>query len=579
MPEVSKESIKTKLNNIADGITTNMYDQFSLVDWWPILARECQVYVHNESYIAKRFDQINFNFCTKDTAKEILIDNLYALLRNKYFPKATDEIQDKIDKIIKSFTTNLKTVLIRVSFDEDAECQKVKFLPDGCIAFRNGVYNFREDKWLFKYNKIEMVKNMNCIYLYDTSYIITWHVDINFEPLPFNINDTTLEDFIELVKGLDKEQKNYCFELMYNISHDVEHKFSMDKFKHLCQILGFVCLQSFSPSFEVLVGSGGNGKNSLFDGCFTSRVRPAPANIDMRSMEEDRFTSGALENHPFNFFFETEAETLIKSKMIKQFTGSMYQTVEHKGEDKHGSIINCKNIWAANDQDKLKFSDTTAGFRRRINIFEIWYKWDPKKKFLQYGDYYDTSFSEDLSEIKSDISNVIMFIYFGMYGIKLATGDFSHTFKFTHNDWKLQYTDIDFDLKEKVENITQNKLAQWFNYPKNREAGRTMFFDLNRKALHLSDTLKEYGINNYDEFINNFIKDEDGNDLFLNYFVEHDVYMGLRHIQELIGDLSVPRQFTSVFKKTYNVNQFSNLTGNKPYVKVTFRNNRIKIIG
>lgn len=579
MPEISTESIKNKLSNIADGITTNMYSQFSLVDWWPVLAKECQVYVFNDNYLAKRFDQINFGFYSKDTAKEILVDNLYALLRNKYFPKADDKTQDKINDIIKSFTTNLKTVLIRVSFDEDAECEHVKFLPDGCVAFRNGVYDFKNNKWLFTYNKINMVKNSNYIYMYDQQYIIMWHIDINFEPLPFNINEQKLEEFVEIVRELDKTEKNYCFELMYNISHDINHEFSMKKFEHLCQILGYTCLQSFSQAFVILVGSGGNGKNSLFDGCFTSRVRPAPASIDMRSMEEDKFSSGALENHSHNFFFETEAETLIKSKMIKQITGSMYQPVEHKGEDKHSSIINAKHIWAANDQDKLKFSDTTAGFRRRINIFEIWYKWDAKKKFLTYGDYYDATFSEDLTEIKSNISNVIMFIYFAMYGIKLATEDYKHSFKFQYNDWTLQYTDIDFDLKEKVENITQEKIAQWFNYPKNREAGKTMFFDFNRKALYLSDTIKEYGINNYDEFINKFIKDDEGNDLFLQYFVEHDVYMSVRHIQELINDPTLPRAFTQTFKKTYNINQFMNLTGNKPYVKITFRNNKIKIVG
>lgn len=579
MPEVSKESIKNKLSNIVDGITNNMYDQFALVDWWPVLAKECQVYVHEDSYLAKRFDQINFNFCSKDVAKEILVDNLYALLRNKYFPKATDESQDKIDKIIKSFTTNLKTVLIRVSFNEDAECEHVRFLPDGCVAFRNCVWDFRNNKKLFDYTKIQMVKNKNCIYQYDQQYIIQWHIDINFEPLPFDINSYPLAEFIELIKEFDKDQRNYCFELMYNICHDINHEFSMKKFEHFCQILGFTCLQSFTQAFEILVGSGGNGKNSLFDGCFTSRVRPAPANIDMRSIEEDKFVSGVLENHSHNFFFETEAETLIKSKMIKQFTGSMYQMVEHKGEDRHSSVINCRHIWAANDQDKLKFSDTTAGFRRRINIFEIYYKWDSKKKFLQLGDYYDTTFSNDLHEIKEDISNTIMFIYFAMYGIKLATNNYTKQFEFTSNDWTLQYTDIDFDLREKVETITQEKLAQWFSYPKNREAGKSMFFDFSRRALYMSDTIKEYGINNYDEFIEKFIKDKDGNDLFLNYFVEHDVYMSVRHIQELIGDLSIPRTFTQTFKKTYNITQYMNLTGNKPYVKITFRNNRIKVVG
>ena len=557
-----------------------MYNSWALVDWWPTLAKECQVYVFDDTYLAKRFDQINFNFCSKDTAKEILIDNLYALLRNKYFPKLTDESQDKIERIIKSFTTNLKTVLIRVSFDKDAECEKISFLPDGCVAFRNGVFDFRNNKWLFKYTKIPMPKNSNYIYIYDFQYIIRWYMDINFEPLEeIDINNITTTDFIELMKALDEDSRNYCFELMYNISHDVSHLPSIPRFEHLCQIIGYVCLQSFVQAFEILIGSGGNGKNSLFDGCFTAKVKPTPANVDMKSLEDDKFVTGALENHSHNFFFETEAETMIKSKMLKQLTGSMYQMVEHKGEDRHGSILNCRHIWAANDQDKLKFGDTTPGFRRRINIFEIFFKWDSKKKFMNNTDYYDTTFSNDLHEIKNDISNVVFFIYFAMYGIKLATNNYTKQFEFTYNDWTLQYTDIDFDLREKIENISKESIAKWIIYPKNRLSGKEMFYDFDRHCLYLSESIRQYGINNYDQFIDNFIIDREDSGLFLNYFVEHDVYMSVRHIQELVGDMTIPRTFSQTLKKTYNINQFVTLTGNKPYVKVTFRNNKLKIVG
>ena len=91
MPEDKKTIIQNKINeklkSVDDAVNTSMYSSYGLVDWQPLLARECQVYVFNENYLAKRFDQINFQFCSKDTAKEILIDNLYALLRYKYFKK------------------------------------------------------------------------------------------------------------------------------------------------------------------------------------------------------------------------------------------------------------------------------------------------------------------------------------------------------------------------------------------------------------------------------------------------------------------------------------------------------------
>ena len=151
---IVQERIKEKLASVDAAVNDSIYKDYDLVEWQPILAKECQVYVFNENYLAKRFDQINFQFCSKDTAKEILIDNLYALLRYKYFKKRTDESEKRIEAIVKSFVANLKTTLIKVSFDKDTECAKVKWLPDGCIAFRNGVYNFRTDSWLFQYVKL-----------------------------------------------------------------------------------------------------------------------------------------------------------------------------------------------------------------------------------------------------------------------------------------------------------------------------------------------------------------------------------------------------------------------------------------
>ena len=567
--------IKAKLNLLTEGVSTKMYTEFTLVEWRPLLAKECQVYVYNESYLAKRFDQINYKFCSKETAKEILIDNLYALLRYKYFTKASDELEERINEIVKSFTTNLKTVLIRVSFDKDTECSQVKFLPDSCIAFRNGVFNFKENKWLFKYNKIKIDKLSNNIYLYDPEYIITWYVNMDFESLDIDITKLSLNEFIESVKELDKENKNYCFELMYNMSFDYDNKFSFEKFQHLCECLGYLCLQSFSQHFILFIGTGQNGKNSLFDGCFTSRIIPQPANNDLNSIEEDKFITGSLENKAHNIFLETDPDIKTKSKMLKALTGGMYQTIEHKGEDRYSGLINCKYVWAGNDQDKIKFSDNTIGFRRRINIFETYFRWDSQKRFLKLGEYYDTTFSEDLNELKNDILNTIIFIYFAMYGIQLGTENYTKSFRFTKNDWRLHYTDIDFDLKDKIESVSKLTLMNWFKSLKNRELGKLLFLDLNKRSLYLSDTIKEFGINNYDEFIDKFIMKDD--DVFLQYFVEHDVFINLRILQDIIQSLESPRVFNQEFKKVYGVQTY-NLTNNKAYAKVTFRNEKLKVL-
>ena len=179
--------------NIQDNVKTKSYMDIPLPQWREILAKECQVYVCNESYLAKRFDHINYSFVIKDVAEEIVIDNVYALLRFKYFPKSSDTVEEKIKDIIKSFTQNLKTSLIRVSFNPDDPCRHVKWLPDGCIAFRNGVYNFRKDEWLFKYNIIQVTNLNNVLYAYDPQYVITWYMNLDFEPLEFGINDFDLD--------------------------------------------------------------------------------------------------------------------------------------------------------------------------------------------------------------------------------------------------------------------------------------------------------------------------------------------------------------------------------------------------
>lgn len=547
-----------------------------LPEWRPVLAEECQVYVFGENYIAKRFDTINYKFCEKNEAKEILIDNLYALLRYKYFPKVTEETDDRISKIVSSFTANLKTTLRKISLDKNSDADVVNMIPDYCIAFRNGVYNFKDNCWLFKYNVLKLPKISNTIYLYDPSYIIMWYLDYDFESLDINMNETTLSDFVEIMKDLTKNSsRNYCFELLYNMSHDYTNKFDMEKFEHLCEILGYTILQSFSQYFVMLIGAGQNGKNSLFDGCFTSKVVPRPASNSLDDIENDKFITGAIENHSHNIFLETSAKTYTESKMIKNLTGSVYQTIEQKGVNKYSGYINCKYIFAGNDQDRIKFSDTTTGFRRRINMLEIFYQWDAGKRFLKQGDYFDTSFSDNLHEIKDDILNTTAFIYFGMYGIMKATKNFNSNFKFTFNDWNYKYTDVDLDMKEKIELVDNLKIVEYITSSRNaKEEGKAFFFDLHKGRLYSSQGMKEVGVNSYDEMIEMF-KDTQQ---FVAYFAEHDVYMSLRGIQAIIKDFTSSMAFTQSFKKTFAITNFEPLYGNKPYVKVTFVNGRLKIL-
>lgn len=566
-------SVRT-VQDLINNVDTSALLIRSLSDWRPVLAEECQVYVFNETYIAKRFDQIHYKFCEKNEAKEILIDNLYALLRYKYFPAATEEIDDRITKIVYSFTANLKTTLKRVSFDKYSDANIIKMLPDYCIAFRNGVFNFKTNNWLFKYDVVKLKNINNNIYMYDPSYAIFWYFDYDFTPLDINLNKTNPEQLVEKLKDFDKVNKNYCFELVYNICHDATHHFDIHRFTHFCEILGYTVLQSFSQYFVLLIGSGQNGKNSLFDGCFTNRVIPKPASNDLDSIENDRFITGALENKAHNIFLETSAKTYTESKMIKALTGSMYQTIESKGVSKYSGVINCKYIFAGNDQDKIKFSDDTTGFRRRINMFEIFYRWDKSKKFLSKGDYFDTTFSDSLVELKDDTLNTSIYAYLAMFGIITSTDNFSRNFQFTKNDWSEKYTELDIDVKEGLKRLTLTRLSVYLRTKAGYEDGKTMMYDITKKRLQVSETIKRLGYNGYDELIDMLSDDEAAN----YYFADNDIYISIRSLQTMVGDLSTPKAFSQMIRKLYPSATIETIYNNKPYIKCTFVGKTLRIV-
>ena len=563
---------RSSINEIANAVdASNLMDR-PIANWRNVLSNECQVYVFGENYLAKRFDAINFKFCEKDEAKQIVIDNLYALLRYKYFPVANEEVDKKIQDIVSNFTLNLKTTLKKVSFDSDTNCDRVYEIPDTCVCFRNGVYDFYNNKWLFKYDSIFVESLRNIIYQYNPKYIIRWYINIDFEPLEISIVDTPLEEFVELMKEYVKYDENYCFKLLYNMAHDANDEFDFNKFLHLCEILGYTLLISFVQKFVMLIGIGGNGKNSLFDGCFIHKVIPTPTSNSIESYEKDRFITGSLVNKAHNIYLETGDNTIdFNSEQLKNITGSMYQTIETKGVQKYESLLNIKNIWSANDQEKLKFKDTTQGFRRRFNLYEIFYKWDEKKRFLKRGDYYDTTFSDDLREIKKDLTNVVMYVYFGMYGILSATKSFKENFKFSFNDWNLQYTDVDISLKDKLDKLQLTTIVDYLqkNYS---EDYKYLFYTLNKKLLYSNKDIKDLGYDSYKEFVYGFLSDIDS---VTSYFSENDVYLNLKLLQKIIGETS---SFTSKLKKIYNVKINNTLYNNQPFVKIRFLNGKILFI-
>ena len=567
---------------MADGISklkakvnTAMNADMPLNEWRKILSRECGVFVYNEGFIAKRFDHIQYVFVDKDVAKEILIDNLYALLRFKYFTAHSDEIDKRIQEIVSSFTTNLKTSLLRVAFEWESQTKHhiIKLIPNSAIAFRNGVFDFFKNDWVFKYNVEAITENMNIMYSYDSSYVIMWYIDIDFQPLDFSVKELNFEDFVDLMKELAKEgQKNYTFELLYNMSHDTAHNFSFNKLKHLSEILGYTLLQQFTQSFVFLMGSGQNGKNSLFDGCLTPFLVPRPAANDLDSIENDRFITGSLENKYHNIFLETSPKIYTQSTMLKALTGSMYQTIESKGINKYSGVLNCKYIWAGNDQDKIKFRDTTPGFRRRINIFEVWYRWDKSKKYLEQGDYYDVSFSSDLREFKNDISNTIIYIYCAMYGLLNATKDFKEDFSFTYNEWRQEMGDIDINLKHQITSLTLSEIAAYiYQNEDTKNECKVLFYSHDGKRLYRSiQYYNVYKNSDYVEMIKNLV---DSN--FVRISDEASFYINIPLLKKLLSNIQTPIAFTQSLKKLFNITDMKSFYNNQSYLECTLNGDKL----
>lgn len=596
------DPVKRLPDTITSSIESSTSMNRSITEWRPILSKECQVYVIDQQYIAKRFDQVHYKYMGVDEAKEILTDNLYAILLYKYFPKIDDEALNRIDEIVRSLTRNIKTFLTKISFEGSESYLKglaIKRVPNSAVAFANGIFDFIKNEFIVKYEKIYIPAINNTIILYN-NYIIEWNFDFDFEPLPIKITETSFKEFVSIMKSLNKENRNYCWELFYNMTHDAVHRPSFTRMTHLAQILGYTLFPQFLQYFILLIGSGQNGKNSLFDGCFSSKVVPKPVSNSIESIEKDKFITGSLENACHNIFLETSPKTYTDSNMLKALTGSMYQTIENKGIGKYSGIINCKYIFAGNDQRNIKFSDTTTGFRRRINIFEIYYSWDSEHRFMKHGDYYQTDFSGDLHEIKEDITNTICYIYLGMYGILSATKNFTSDFKFSYNEWTDAYSDIDAGMKEYFNDIIlpEDYFSIWGNrHILDENHLKIAFFDdRGTTRLYLTHFMKgKTGTGDFDTCVKYFIDsteypiiDTDGNESSIvepnmqQYFKDKDAYVSLVYLRALFmkntAFMGSQREFNDMFKKIYPNASYMLCAQRENYVRIRLVNNKIRFV-
>lgn len=530
--------------------------QVPIANWRPTLARECNVYICEEGYIAKRFDQIHYKFVDKAEAKEIIIDNLYALLRFKYFKILSEQTDKQIQKIVQNFVQNLQTSIQRISFIQDSQCEIKKMLPDNCIAFRNGVYDFKNNKWMFKYDIYQMDNQRNRIYQYDYDYIITWYINIDYEPKRVPEQEEILTKY--------KQNPTTAFKLVYNMSFDSDNTFNKEKFNHICQILGYTLLQSFSDKFVCFVGNGSNGKTCLFDGILADRILPRPSTVDHSDIENNKYITNTLKNKHINLALSSSM--LKDTKVLKQLTGSMYQSIDAPHKPTCDGVINCKYIFNTNTH--INYTDTSTGFTRRINTYRIYYKWDTENYYLDKGEYYDVRISDSLQEMKTD-ENLLTYIELAIVGLKQATNNFARSFEFGYNDMDKIAQNTNVDLVATINNITLKQIANYINSNKGEwEKNKDAILDSKGERVYLSKFYQTIGINTYPKLVNELYK----NNSILN---NQDYYIALW----IIKNIAMPnvKSFTKTMTNQIRNADVRMMKQHSRFIRVRIENNRLKV--
>ncbi len=656
MIDDGKEQIKTKKK-------ASEYLGIDPTRWVTILRPQIDVYSYRDRYLFKYYDQINYRVGMRKEAEECLENNVRMIMINDYFGCDSEDIEDYISKIIKLFSKcGLKSNLIRVSDSVNGINLHIKRIPNYCQAFANGVYNFKDNKWEFLYNIIDLKETHNRLVRYnlpkkntdgvnedesnfmkldpltykDSDYeaikkkeivVIDWYNNYVFEPIPgIDINTMEAEDLIKFFKedneirgGIqgdmsdnakkNMDKRNICFELVWNMSHNENGKFDINMFKHICEIIGYTICPDFIQSFVILVGSGQNGKNSLWDGCF-DKVVPLKMQNTLEAIEADKFSGGSLENVFHNFSFENEGKEYTKVDILKTYTGSEEQMIEHKGVDKQNARLNIKFLFSTNGKEDIKFGDQSKGMNRRVNLLELWYSFDEKGHYMKDGDkdYYYTAFRQDLNEMKNNSINARTFLYLGLYGIKRATCGmkgvknykltdkeqpsnlpFNEAFKFTLNDWSSEYQMENVNVLGKaLRSITPYKIRNWLQkrYKVGDSAINRYLYDDTGATLVSSKYLKDLG---YDgskgiagiiDFLQN---DED----FSEYFTNHDIYISSELIQEIIPEFDEfnerlkrekkkPLKFSAELSKIYPKHKIKNISSKK-YILCGFMQNNLVI--
>lgn len=634
----SDKSSDIKYKTLADDLLKK-----SDYEWRHILSKDINVYkTSSGKYIYREYDKISYSKCInfEGTLVPAIKKNVEMLLRYKYFndiytspnilsdPDLLGNIDKRMLEIKKSFVDFLESTISRVklmdyndynekllSFDnEDSNrFEMLRKLPDYAIAFNDGVYDFKNDCWLFKYSKINITSPIindfkgQIIEYEDKTFIIEWHIEMDFmdmigvyksilEALNIksvcDLKESGIKDMFEYFRSESvfdintynkkgKRVPNYgiTFALLNNMSHDEHLYLSYDKLVHLCQIMGYSLKNSFDSHFIYFIGSGGNGKDSLITGSFLKFLdEDSYTTISISDINNDKFATSNLVDSHINVYMENSTTNAVIKELqtLKALTGGNSVTVEAKGQQKTKVNINARVISAANNKDDLVFQDSSDGLIRRINMCEIFYTWDSDGDYLNKGnkDFYNVVYSPNFKEIYNNPFNLLTYIMFGMAGLAINTRDFTlDDSKFLYNDWSSKYIDLDIELRDKLDNIKIDDIYSVILNPKFKTILNNFTCDItpyNRFLCSVQDRsrtkylnensylLSTFGTNT---FLSNIIeayinpKDQDDSEYSRRFFNEFIyMYIPIEIIQAVVEDDSKPVAFTKLIKKYFKGN-------------------------
>lgn len=553
-----------KIENIMEQVNVSMYLNMKLDAWKMKLAYECNVFVLGKRYLARRYDKINFSIVSESEARTILVDNVNALLKYKYLTITSDESRKKIEEITKVMKSNIKTNLIKVG--DKANGFNLHELPNGCIAFKNGVYDFKNNNWLFTYDTIDIPSLHDKIIFYN-GYMIKWYFNIDFKPFDFSIMEKPFNVFLKeqrRTKDISSVMKVFC-----NYAHNNADKLSMEKAVHLSEVMGHLVQQKFTNNV-CFVNMNSQHSHILLDKFFTPYIVPKPSDFTLSYIERNKIAKDYLQQHSQNISYEYGDYATGRLSVITELTNDEMQNIDKQYKESDIQPINNHMLFCIGKNGDLNVSEDSP-MLDRLNIFDLNYRFSYHNQYLKTNDCY-----YDMRNLSITLNDIIIFIYISMYGLRSATRDFTRDFKFTYNDFTGILSQKVNTLGEQLKNIKMDDFLQKIALD---EDLKVVLYDTKYiERLFRSESMHAFYKRKWTNVSN--LKTMLQTPRYYNAFFANkkEVFIRINFIYDYLGYTTSRKEFTRMIRKLYPTSDMRKIDNNRMYIRAYFENGLLKII-